>query len=74
MACSTEIDWCPIEIFQRMLDVNTLGVVRVTKAFLPLLKESQEGRIVIMASMAGQDNGAALNSGDFHVIERNFLK
>lgn len=35
-----------------MLEVNTLGTVRVTKAFLPLLRESQ-GRVVCVASMAG---------------------
>lgn len=36
----------------QMLEVNTLGTVRVTKAFLPLLRESQ-GRVVCVASMAG---------------------
>ena len=35
-----------------MHEVNTLGTVRVTKAFLPLLRESQ-GRVVCVASMAG---------------------
>lgn len=35
-----------------MLEVNTLGTVRVTKAFLPQLRESQ-GRVVCVASMAG---------------------
>lgn len=53
VACSSEVEWCPLEVFQRMFNVNTLGVVRVTKACLPLLRESQ-GRVVIVASMAGR--------------------
>ncbi|EFX74132.1 hypothetical protein DAPPUDRAFT_200252 [Daphnia pulex] len=53
VACSSEIEWCPINIFENMLEVNTLGTVRVTKAFLPLLRESQ-GRVVCVASMAGR--------------------
>ena len=40
-------------IYQQMLDVNTLGPVRVTKAFLPLLREA-EGRVVVVASVAGE--------------------
>ncbi len=52
IACSSEIEWCPVETFQRMLDVNTTGAVRVTKAFLPQLRESR-GRVVIVASLAG---------------------
>lgn len=52
---SSEIEWCPIENFQRTIDVNTIGVIRVTKTFLPLLRKSQ-GRIVIVASMASIKN------------------
>lgn len=48
-----EVEWCPLDVFQRMFEVNALGVVRVTKAFLPLLRESQ-GRVVVIASMAGK--------------------
>ncbi|KAI9560428.1 hypothetical protein GHT06_014445 [Daphnia sinensis] len=53
VACSSEIEWCPIDIFEKMLEVNTIGTVRVTKAFLPLLRQSQ-GRVVCVASMAGR--------------------
>ncbi|GIX77712.1 d-beta-hydroxybutyrate dehydrogenase, mitochondrial [Caerostris extrusa] len=35
------------------LEVNTLGVVRVTQAFLPLLRKSK-GRVVNITSMAGR--------------------
>ena len=37
----------------QMLNVNALGPVRVTKAFLPLLRESQ-GRIVFVTSLLGK--------------------
>ena len=53
IGCMCEIEWCPLDTFQRIFDVNTLGIVRVTKAFLPMLRESQ-GRVVVMASMAGK--------------------
>ena len=53
VGCSSEIEWCPMTIYQQMLDVNTLGPVRVTKAFLPLLREA-EGRVVVVASVAGE--------------------
>jgi NAD(P)-dependent dehydrogenase (short-subunit alcohol dehydrogenase family) len=49
----TEIEWCPVEVYQKILDVNTVGPIRVTQAFLPLLRKSQ-GRIVIIASLAGK--------------------
>jgi len=53
VACSSEIEWCPMEVYKQMLDVNTLGPVHVTKSFLPLLKQSQ-GRVVIVTSLAGR--------------------
>ena len=40
----------PIE---KSMDVNMYGMVRVTKAFLPLLRKSR-GRIVNMASCFGR--------------------
>jgi NAD(P)-dependent dehydrogenase (short-subunit alcohol dehydrogenase family) len=54
IAAFTEIEWCSVDQFQRILDVNVLGVVRVTKAFLPLLRHSK-GRVVNVASLAGQN-------------------
>jgi len=53
VACSSEIEWCPTEVYKRMMNVNALGVVHVTKSFLPLLKQSQ-GRVVIVSSLAGR--------------------
>ncbi|KAL4239934.1 hypothetical protein ACF0H5_000730 [Mactra antiquata] len=53
IAIFTEIEWCSVVQFQRILDVNVIGVVRVTKAFLPLIRNSN-GRIVNVASLAGR--------------------
>uniref|UniRef100_T1IYD7 Uncharacterized protein n=1 Tax=Strigamia maritima TaxID=126957 RepID=T1IYD7_STRMM len=53
IATFTEIEWCPLETYRKIFDVNAMGPIRVTKAFLPLLRESQ-GRVVIMASLAGR--------------------
>ncbi|XP_060581278.1 17-beta-hydroxysteroid dehydrogenase type 6-like isoform X6 [Ruditapes philippinarum] len=53
IAIFTEIEWCSVIQFQRIFDVNVLGVVRVTKAFLPLIRQAN-GRIVNVASLAGR--------------------
>ncbi|XP_052266737.1 short-chain dehydrogenase/reductase family 9C member 7-like isoform X1 [Dreissena polymorpha] len=53
IAIFTEIEWCSVSQFQRVLDVNVMGVVRVTKVFLPLLR-SAKGRVVNVASLAGR--------------------
>jgi NAD(P)-dependent dehydrogenase (short-subunit alcohol dehydrogenase family) len=47
------VDVCTIEEWQRLLDVNLLGVVRGSRAFAPLLKRQGSGRIVNIASLAG---------------------
>jgi NADP-dependent 3-hydroxy acid dehydrogenase YdfG len=41
------------EAWRWMIDVNYLGTVRVTKAFLPALERSGEGHVVIVGSVAG---------------------
>ncbi|XP_061197886.1 3-ketodihydrosphingosine reductase-like isoform X2 [Saccostrea echinata] len=43
-----------IEQFQRMIDLNFLGSVNVTKAAIKGMKENNEGRIVFISSQAGQ--------------------
>ncbi|GFQ71041.1 estradiol 17-beta-dehydrogenase 2 [Trichonephila clavata] len=47
------IDTTRIEDFKDCMEVNTFGPLRVTKAFLPLLKETK-GRIVNVTSIAGR--------------------
>lgn len=43
-----------IDELVRLVEVNLLGVIRCTKAFLPLMIERRQGRIVNMASIAGR--------------------
>ncbi|XP_033749157.1 17-beta-hydroxysteroid dehydrogenase type 6-like [Pecten maximus] len=53
IAVFQEIEWCSVIQFQQIMDVNVIGVVRVTKAFLPLIRASK-GRVVNVASLAGR--------------------
>ncbi|XP_046994918.1 estradiol 17-beta-dehydrogenase 2-like [Schistocerca americana] len=48
-----EVDVTPLEKFQQVLDVNTMGAIRVSKAFLPLLKKSK-GRLINVTSPFGR--------------------
>ena len=43
----------PIEALRRQIDVNVIGQVAVTQAFLPLLRKAR-GRIVLMGSILGR--------------------
>ncbi|GBL86572.1 Estradiol 17-beta-dehydrogenase 2 [Araneus ventricosus] len=47
------VEMSTMDEFKDVLDVNFLGTVRVTKAFLPLLKKSK-GRIVNVTSLGGE--------------------
>ncbi|KAL9952495.1 hypothetical protein ACROYT_G039762 [Oculina patagonica] len=47
------IEWQTVEEMKRIVDVNLWGMVSVTKAFLPLLKQTK-GRIVNVASSSGR--------------------
>lgn len=51
-----EIEFGTMSTFTKQMDVNGMGVVRVTKAFLPLLRHNHFGRarIVNIASLAGR--------------------
>ncbi|XP_050397299.1 3-ketodihydrosphingosine reductase [Patella vulgata] len=44
----------PPSEFKRMLDINYLGSVYVTRAVVPSMKKQQQGRIVFVSSQAGQ--------------------
>jgi NAD(P)-dependent dehydrogenase (short-subunit alcohol dehydrogenase family) len=43
-----------IDTLQQTIDTNTFGVVRVTQALIPLMKEQNYGRIVNVSSGMGQ--------------------
>lgn len=65
------VDWLDLETYQKDMDVNCFGHIRVIKAFLPFLKTQYGGgatstnnkyddaRIVNMTSMAGLVHGLA---------------
>ena len=48
-----------VDDIQAMLEVNALGPIRVTQAFLPLLRKSDAGRVVMMSSGLGSLAAAA---------------
>ncbi|KAB7503761.1 D-beta-hydroxybutyrate dehydrogenase, mitochondrial [Armadillidium nasatum] len=54
IATVTEIEWCPLEVYRKVFDVNSLGLIRVTKTFLPLVRQHEGNRIIIVASLAGR--------------------
>jgi NADP-dependent 3-hydroxy acid dehydrogenase YdfG len=51
------------DAWRRMYDVNVLGTVRVTKAFLPALERSGDGHVVVVGSIAGLETYA--NGGGY---------
>jgi len=49
------VDAARIDEWRAMYETNVLGTVRATKAFLPLLRASRRGDVVLMTSTAGHD-------------------
>lgn len=48
-----EAEMTSIKIFEKVMNINFLGTVRVTKAFLPLIRQGR-GRIINMSSLSGK--------------------
>jgi short-subunit dehydrogenase len=55
---------------ERVIDVNTLGVMWCTKAFLPMLLERGRGHVVNVASLAGRyaTPGASVYAASKHAV------
>ncbi|PVD38343.1 hypothetical protein C0Q70_00956 [Pomacea canaliculata] len=53
IAAFAETEWCSLDAYQNMMDVNWMGTVRVTKTFLPLVRAAR-GRIINVVSLAGR--------------------
>ena len=53
IASSGEAFIVPLETSERVVSVNLLGTMRMTKMFLPLLVDNAGSRIVFMSSVAG---------------------
>ncbi|CAG2166630.1 unnamed protein product [Oppiella nova] len=47
------LEWGTLDTFNKVFSVNVFGMVRVTRAFLPLIKQSR-GRVVNMVSLGGR--------------------
>jgi NAD(P)-dependent dehydrogenase (short-subunit alcohol dehydrogenase family) len=52
IAVGGPLEFLPIEAMRRQLEVNVIGPVALTQAFIPLLRQAR-GRIVNMGSIAG---------------------
>jgi NAD(P)-dependent dehydrogenase (short-subunit alcohol dehydrogenase family) len=53
IAIAMPLEFIPLEELRRQLEVNVIGQVAVTQAFLPHLRRSR-GRVVFVGSIAGQ--------------------
>ena len=64
-------EWLDQSTFEKCMAVNYFGLVRVTKAFLELLKRTKHSRIINVSSMAGHFAGAGFSaySASKHAVE-----
>ena len=53
VAIAGPLEYLPLDLLRRQLDVNVTGQVAVTQAFLPLLRRST-GRLVFIGSISGR--------------------
>ncbi|MGV2098311.1 SDR family oxidoreductase [Rhizobium sp. 21-4511-3d] len=58
----------PIETTRKVYEVNVFGPIRVTQAFMPLLKASKAGRIVMMSSELGSIQSLLDPENEFYAI------
>ncbi len=60
-----DLDELDVDEIRRVLEVNTLGPLRVTRAFLPLLKKGRSPRVAHITSLMGSiaDNGSGGSYG-----------
>ncbi len=58
----------PIEITKKVYEVNVFGPIRVTQAFMPLMKASKAGRIVMMSSELGSIQSLLDPGNEFYAV------
>ena len=61
------------ELFRNTLETNTLGVLRVTRAFVPLLRKSKAPRVINVSSGGGQLTGGADGWAPAYCISKTAL-
>ncbi len=55
IAINMDVELSDMETYHRVLDVNTFGMVRVCKAFLPLIRK-RKGRLYMYIMQCGTCN------------------
>lgn len=61
------------DLFRKTLETNTLGALRVTRAFVPLLRESKAPRVINVSSGGGQLTGGADGWAPAYCISKTAL-
>ena len=61
------------DLFRNTLETNTLGALRVTRAFLPLLSKSKSPRVINVSSGGGQLTGGADGWSPAYCISKTAL-
>lgn len=61
------------DLLCKTLETNTLGALRVTRAFVPLLEKSEEPRVINVSSGAGQLTGGADGWAPAYCISKTAL-
>ena len=56
------VDRCTMDEWRWITDINLFGIVRGTKAFVPMMKEQGSGHVVNVASLAGLVHPAGMGS------------
>ena len=69
----TEIEWCPIDLYKTAFEINTVGPIRVTKKFLPLLRSNKESRVVFTVSIAGEVNSFSVKVMQLSIFQLTFF-
>ena len=61
------------DLFRKTLETNTLGALRVTRAFVPLLRKSKAPRVINVSSGGGQLTGCADGWAPAYCISKTAL-
>src|SRR5262245_7510702 len=61
------------DLFRKTLETNTLGALRVTRAFVPLLRKSKAPRVINVSSSSGQLAGGADGWAPAYSISKSAL-
>ena len=61
------------DLFRKTLETNTLGALRVTRAFVPLLSKSKSPRVINVSSGGGQLTGGADGWAPAYCISKTAL-